>query len=233
VLQGSKFQQVFQLVPKAGGSYYIHNDIFRAGVAKPDNAPKEMAGDVVKSFVATYYQLFDSDRSKLAVVYVRADLRSNPLHMHWRVYDVVAHCAALHSLWFMQKPASSFTFEKNTLVGAEAIVKHLSVRQRFFCVAEACFLVAYCRGNCGAVPSHVVSLSCRVSRPPSTSWPPLTCRPCPAMRLSCSRLSRARSRYVALALALVRCTSNNQHSPHLFFVCVVAVLLRSRGAPTH
>lgn len=67
----AQFNQVFQLVPK-GASYYIHNDIFRAGTTNPVNAPETAAGGVIKPFVQTYYQLFDSDRSKLAVVYSAA-----------------------------------------------------------------------------------------------------------------------------------------------------------------
>lgn len=65
---------MFQLVPKAGGSYYIHNDIFRAGTANPLNAPAKLGGDVIKPLITTYYQLFDSDKTKLAVVYVRVGL---------------------------------------------------------------------------------------------------------------------------------------------------------------
>lgn len=67
-----KYQQLFQLVPKAGGSYYVHNDMFRAGTANPDNAPADVGGDVVKPFVTTYYKLFDTARASLAVVYSAA-----------------------------------------------------------------------------------------------------------------------------------------------------------------
>lgn len=64
------FRQLFQLVPKTGG-YYVHNDIFRAGTANPDNAPADIGGATIKQIITTYYQLFDADRSKLTVLYVR------------------------------------------------------------------------------------------------------------------------------------------------------------------
>lgn len=91
---GSKYQQVFQLVPRAGG-YYIHNDIFRAGVSNPDNAPAAAAGDVMKPFVTTYYQLFDSDRSKLAVVYSAASTFSFEKTTKVGQKEILAYLATL------------------------------------------------------------------------------------------------------------------------------------------
>lgn len=69
---GAKVQQVFHLVPTEGGSYYIHNDVFRASgsEANPDNTMVEMGGDVGKAFVLHYIETFDSDKSLLASLYV-------------------------------------------------------------------------------------------------------------------------------------------------------------------
>lgn len=66
----NKFQQVFQLVPNGSGSFYIHNDIFRAGTANADNCPKELGGETAKAFVQAYYTCFDgADRAKVATLY--------------------------------------------------------------------------------------------------------------------------------------------------------------------
>lgn len=62
---------MFQLVPADGGSLYIHNELLRIGTDNAENAPAEVGGDVMKSFVEQYFHVYDTDRASLGPLYVR------------------------------------------------------------------------------------------------------------------------------------------------------------------
>ncbi len=69
-LQRCNFQAAFMLFPTAAGGLYVRNEIFRCG---PGAAPLNDAagGELAKTFVGRFFEIFDSDRSGLAAIYVR------------------------------------------------------------------------------------------------------------------------------------------------------------------
>lgn len=63
-----RFSEVFQLVTPAGGSMYVHNDVFRVGNANPFNV-SPAAQTVGKGFIEYYYATYDANRAQLASIY--------------------------------------------------------------------------------------------------------------------------------------------------------------------
>lgn len=71
---------------------------------------------VATQFTQYYYSTFDTDRSKLAPLYVRLSNEDNAIPV---------------DLTSLQRPRSMLTFERDQILGTNAIVEKLTVTIRF------------------------------------------------------------------------------------------------------
>jgi hypothetical protein len=101
-LLGQQFAEVFQLVPEAQASFYVHNNVFRVGATNGFNVPAA-AVDVAKPFIEYYFRTYDTQRTSLAALYRQQsvfsfedDVRQGPAAIMEKIAAMprVAHDAA-------------------------------------------------------------------------------------------------------------------------------------------